>query len=125
MDCAGAWLDHDRLPGREIADRKNSVRLYPQILGESAVLGNAVGAQIQTEQEVAAQTVKAFATGFVTVADHPLPFLQIFHIAPEGNEFSSKLVTRDQREARGEFSFVNVEVGAAEPAGIDSNQDII
>jgi hypothetical protein len=56
-----------------MADRKNSVRFNPKILGEPAVLGDAIRSQIQTEQEVAAHAVKAFSARFIAVSDDPLP----------------------------------------------------
>src|SRR4029077_2878106 len=43
----------------------------------------------------------------------------------ESDDFPSELVSWDQRKTRGEIPFVNVQIGAAEAAGIDSNQNVV
>jgi len=125
MQRARAGLHHNSFSGRKVTNRKDTIRLDPKILRESSVLRHAVGPKIQAHEKVTAQAIKAFATCFVAIPNDSLTFLEVLHGWPEKDNFAGKFMPWDQGETWTKLPLMDVEIRAADPAGMDSNQHVV
>jgi hypothetical protein len=86
-----------------------------------------MGLEMLTQQQLAAAAVEALAAelrvvGADTVAEAEGAFLDV---APERGHHANGLVAGDQGKTREEFAFVDVQVGAADAAGFDFDEDVV
>ena len=108
-----------------MTNRKDAVCLDPKILGESSVLGHAIGPQIQAQQKVAAHAIKAFAARFVAIPDDPLTLFEVLDSRPDQDNFAGKFMPRNQGETWSELSLMDMKIRAANSASVYSNQHVV
>ena len=72
-----------------------------------------------TVQQLPSHTVVAVAAELCVVRRHLLSQLKRGNIGAERDDEATGLVTRDNRHQRAEFASVDMEVRAANPAGLD------
>jgi hypothetical protein len=108
-----------------VTDGKYTVGLDPKILRESSILRYAIGPQVKAKEKIAAHAVKALAASFVAIPNDPLTLLEVLHIRSKRDDFPGEFVPWNQRETWTKFPLMDMEIGAADPACIDSNQNVI
>src|SRR5258708_29867456 len=116
---------HDRFARGEILDRKNPVGLDLQILRKSAVQSHTIAAHFFAKQVIASHTIKAFAAGHIAVADHALSFFKAVSMRSHIDNFSGKLVAWDQWKTGAKLALMNMQIGAADSAGLYLDQHFI
>jgi hypothetical protein len=108
-----------------VTDRKYTVGLDPKILRESSILRYAIGPQVKAKEKIAAHAVKALTASFIAIPNDPLTLLEVLHVRSKRDDFSGEFVPWNQREPWTKFTLMDMEIGSAEPARIDSNQSIV
>lgn len=81
--------------------------------------------KVLTEQQVATTAVEAFAAEFGIIRHDSLSLLEAFYVLSHAGDDANALVSGDEREFGQELALVDVEIGAADTAGFELDEDIV
>jgi hypothetical protein len=95
------------------------------ILGEATVHSDPMSFKVLAEQQLATTAVEAFTAELGVVCTDSFSNLEAFHVLAHGCDDTDGLMAGDERELGQKLSFVDMQVCAADAAGLDFDEDII
>src|SRR5439155_21426121 len=127
VDDAGDRLDEGRHLVGHLADGIDVRGRSDDVLGEASVPGDAGRVPVQAVVPLAALAEEARAAEQRRVDGDAITFAddRLDRVRRERDDLAGELVSNDQRVRREEVAFVDVVVGAADPARRDTDEDLV
>jgi hypothetical protein len=122
---ASGRLDHDGFASGKPFNGEHQVGAKFDVLRKSAVNLYADAVQVFAFQEVSPFTVETFTASHRGACGSPLAFPEPSDSGAKLNDLTRKFVTRREGKSRSEFTFVDVEISAADTAGVNAEQDFV
>jgi hypothetical protein len=95
------------------------------ILSKPTIHGHAMRLKMLAQQQLPPPAVEALPTQLAVVSADPLPHLEPLHILAHARHDADGLMARDQGKLGQKLALVDVQVGAADAAGFDFDEDVI
>ena len=125
MYSASGRLDHDGFASGKLFNGEHQVGAKFNVLRKSSINLYADAVQVFAFQEVSPFTVETFTASHRGAGGSPLAFLEPSDSGAELHDLTRKFVTRRERKPWSEFTIVDVEICAADPASVNAEQDFV
>ena len=125
MYGASGRLNHDGFAGGKLFNGEDQVSPKFNILRKSSIYLYADAVQILAFQKVSASAIEAFPASQRSAGGSALAFFEPGDRGSKLNDLTRKFVTRREGKTLPEFTFVYVEIGAADTTGVDAEKNFV
>jgi hypothetical protein len=84
-----------------------------------------VSLKVLAEQLITATAVEALTAELRVIGNNPFTDLEAFDLGSDGSDNTNSLMARNQGELGNEFTLVDVQIGTADTASLDLDQNIV
>src|SRR5208283_1285865 len=122
---ASCGFDHDGFASGKLFNGKHQVGAKFNVLRKSSVNLYADAVQVFAFQEISPFTVETFTASHRGACGSPLAFLEPSDCGAKFNDLTRKFVTGREGKPWSEFTFVDVEICAADTASVNAEKNFV
>ncbi|GAO51126.1 hypothetical protein G7K_5237-t1 [Saitoella complicata NRRL Y-17804] len=121
---ARSGLEEGSVDVREVLDLEHFLLRVSAVFRECSVHGDAVCLEILTKQRLASTAVETALAQLGVIGDDTVSDGELGDLGADGGDGADTFVAGDEGELCEEFAFVDVEVGSADTAGGNLDEDV-